>query len=252
MYVIIIILIVVLLIAAIFINAVQQHRQKQEAERRAEIAKQRTIVDETENVIAASVNMPVSSRIIGILHNRILNSLKAMNELASTSELKQRISSTEQATAAALSDNSTTASEFSLPDNDKVIIQYIQAVKKLRVILRAEHSKGQIDSKVFLEEDRQLERLQLKVNVETLVKRGRGALQTNMLGSARQYFEKAKKALENQSQPDEYTASRLATLNEWLSEIQNNLKTVNEKDRAKRQAEERDELDELFAPKKKW
>lgn len=252
MYVIIIILIVVLLIAAIFINAVQQHRQKQEAERRAEIAKQRTIVDETENVIAASVNMPVSSRIIGILHNRVLNSLKAMNELASTSELKQRISSTEQATAAALSDNSTTASEFSLPDNDKVIIQYIQAVKKLRVILRAEHSKGQIDSKVFLEEDRQLERLQLKVNVETLVKRGRGALQTNMLGSARQYFEKAKKALENQSQPDEYIASRLATLNEWLSEIQNNLKTVNEKDRAKKQAEERDELDELFAPKKKW
>ncbi|BFT30305.1 DNA repair ATPase [Alteromonas sp. D210916BOD_24] len=252
MYVIIIILIVVLLIAAIFINAVQQHRQKQEAERRAELAKQRTIVDETENVIGASMNMPVSSRIIGILHNRILNSLKTMNELASTSELKQRISSTEQAAAAALSDNSGTPTDFALPDNDKVIIQYIQAVKKLRVILRAEHSKGQIDSKVFLEEDRQLERLQLKVNVETLIKRGRGAQQTNMLGSARQYYEKAKKALENQSQPDEYCVSRLATLTEWLSDIQNNLKSVNEKDRAKRQAEERDELDELFAPKKKW
>ena len=72
MYVIIIILIVVLLIAAIFINAIQQHRQKQEAERRTELAKQRTIVDETENVIAACVNIPVSSRIMGILHNRIL------------------------------------------------------------------------------------------------------------------------------------------------------------------------------------
>ena len=69
MYVIIIILIVVLLIAAIFINAMQQHRQKQEAERRTELAKQRTIVDETENVISACVNMPVSSRIMGILHN---------------------------------------------------------------------------------------------------------------------------------------------------------------------------------------
>lgn len=252
MYVIIIILIVVLLIAAIFINAMQQHRQKQEAERRTELAKQRTIVDETESVIAASVNMPISSRVIGILHNRVLNSLKTMNDLASTAELKQRISSTEQAASVALSDNSSAPADFSLPDNDKVIIQYIQAVKKLRVILRTEHSKGQIDSKVFLEEDKQLERLQVKVNVETLVKRGRAALQTNMLGSARQYFEKAKLALENQTPQDEYSASRLATIKEWLYEIQSNLKSVNEKDRAKKQEEERDELDELFAPKKKW
>jgi hypothetical protein len=44
----------------------------------------------------------------------------------------------------------------------------------------------------------------------------------------------------------------LATLHEWLSEIQNNLKSVNAQDRAKKQEEERDELDELFAPKKKW
>jgi hypothetical protein len=73
-----------------------------------------------------------------------------------------------------------------------------------------------------------------------------------MLGSARQYYEKAKTALENQNQQDEYTQSRLATLHEWLSEIQNNLKSVNAQDRAKKQEEERDELDELFAPKKKW
>ena len=252
MYVIIIILIVVLLIAAIFINAIQQHRQKQEAERRTELAKQRTIVDETENVLSACLNMPVSSRLMGILHNRILNALKTMNELSGTSELKQRIASSEQATAAALTDKSTGTSEFSLPDNDKMIIQYIQAVKKLRIVLRSEHSKGQIDSKVFMDEDKQLERLQLKVNVETLIKRGRAALQTNMLGSARQYFEKAKTALENQNPQDEYSTSKLSTLNEWLNDIQSNLKSVNEQDRAKKQEEERDELDELFAPKKKW
>lgn len=52
-----------------------------------------------------------------------------MNELASTAELKQRISSTEQAAATTLSDNSPASTEFALPDNDKVIIQYIQAVK---------------------------------------------------------------------------------------------------------------------------
>lgn len=251
-YAIIIILIVALLIAAIFINAVQQHRQKQEAERRTELAKQRSVVDETESVIAATVNMPVSSRLIGVLHNRALNALRVMNEYAGTSELKNRINNTEQAAAAALSDNSSAPSEFTLPDNDKMIIQYIQAVKKLRIILRSEHSKGQIDSKVFLDEDKQLERLQVKVNVETLIKRGRAALQTNMLGSARQYFEKAKIALENQNTQDDYSSTKLAQLNEWLNEIQSNLKNVNAQDRAKKQEEERDELDELFAPKKKW
>ena len=105
---------------------------------------------------------------------------------------------------------------------------------------------------MFSEEDKQLERLQLKVNVETLIKRGRTAQSTNMLGSARQYYEKAKLALENQTVQDEYTSSKLATLNSWLHEIQSDLKSVNEKDRARKQEEERDELDELFAPKKKW
>jgi len=119
-------------------------------------------------------------------------------------------------------------------------------------LLRSELSKGRLNNKTFAEEDKILERLQLKVNVETLVKRGRTAMQSGMLGSARQYFEKAIKALEAQSQPDEYMASRLASLKEWLSSIQDDLKNANAEDRARRKEEERDELDELFAPKKKW
>ncbi|NDV91304.1 hypothetical protein GTH32_08950 [Alteromonas sp. 345S023] len=251
MYVTIIILIVVLLIAAIFINAIQQQREKINAERRAELAKQRAIVEEAEIVIMAAANIPTSPRLTKILHNRVLNALKVIYELNSTPEIKQRISDLEQQSNDA-TDNTGQINEFVLPDNDKQIIQYIQAVKKLRVLLRSEHSRGKIDSKTFIEEEKQLERLQIKVNVETLIKRGRSAHQTNMLGSARQYYEKAKTALENQAQKDEYAQGRLASINEWLEEIQSNLKNVNAKDRAKKQEEERDELDELFAPKKKW
>ena len=251
MYVIIIILIVVLLIAAIFINAVQQHRAKIESERRAEVSKQKAIIDETENVIMACVNIPTSPRLMEVLHNRVLNALKVINEHNSTPEIKQRINDAEQRTSSGSGSDGTATSDFVLPDNDKLIIQYIQAVKKLRILLRSEHSKGKVDSKTFIDEEKQLERLQIKVNVETLIKRGRAAHQTNMLGSARQYYEKAKAALENQNQKDEYAHSRLANLTEWLNEIQSNLKSVNAQDRAKRQEEERDELDELFAPKKK-
>lgn len=250
MYEAIIISIVVLLIAAIFINALQQHKAKVDAERRAEAAKQRTIIDETENVIMACSNMPISPRLMEILHTRVINALRIYDELNGSAETKQRVADAEQRTSSGSDKEKLT--DFVLPSNDKLIIQYIQAVKKLRVLLRSEHSRGKVDSKVYAEEDRQLERLQIKVNVETLIKRGKGALQTNMLGSARQYFEKAKSALENQTHHDDYTKNRITSLNEWLEEIQSNLKSVNAQDRAKKHEEERDELDELFAPKKKW
>lgn len=252
MFTIIIILIVLLIISAIFINAFQQHRAKLEAERRAELAKQRTIIDETENVLMACGSMPVSQRLLQILQSRILSSLKIVNELSPTADSKQRISDAEQRNKDMDLEENQQVSDFQLPDNDKMIIQYIQAVKKLRVVLRSEHSKGKIDTKTYVEEDRLLERLQLKTNVETLNRRGQAALQVNMLGSARQYFEKARAALENQSQPDEYVRSRLAVIKEQLHNIQDNLKNANAQDRLKKKEAERDELDELFAPKKKW
>ncbi len=253
MFTIIIILIVLLVVAAIFINAYQQHRAKVEAERRAEAAKQRTIVDETENVIMACANMPVSQRLMAILHQRVANALKVMNDLSSSAEIKQRLKDASKQPSPEQADpTSPSLNEFVLPDSDKLIIQYIQAVKKLRILLRSEHSKGKIDTKTYVDEERHLERLQLKINVETLVKRGRGALAAGMLGSARQYFEKAIMALENQSNPDDYTTSRLTTLKNSLSDIQDNLKSANAEDRARRREQERDELDELFAPKKKW
>ncbi|QJR82579.1 hypothetical protein CA267_018375 [Alteromonas pelagimontana] len=253
MFTIIIILIVVLIITAIFINAFQQHRAKVDAERRAEVAKQRAIVDETENVIMACNTIPISQRLMQILHRRVLNALKIMNEMGSAApDIKQRISDAETRTANLDASDTAQLSEFTLPDNDKLIIQYIQAVKKLRILLRSEHGKGKTDTKTYIEEEKYLERLQLKVNVETLVKRGNAALQANMLGSARQYFEKAVVALENQTQPDDYVKTRILTVKQSLADIQNNLKNVNAQDRAKKKADERNELDELFAPKKKW
>ena len=77
-------------------------------------------------------------------------------------------------------------------------------------------------------------------------------MSSNMLGSARQYYEKAIGALQGQNQPDEHSQSRALELSEQLKEIQENLKNVNAQDRAKKKADENDDLDELFAPKKKW
>lgn len=253
-FALIVVLIVTLVVIAIVINAVQQHKAKVEAEKRTEIAKQKSIIDETENVLMAAAQFPLSPKLVWVLHQRVQNALKIMLEMnPSMPEIRQRVKDAEaRVQSIDLNSSGPDQNNFALPDNDKLIIQMIQAIKKLRILLRSEHSKGKVDTQMYMQEDRNLERMQLRVNVETLARRGKAALSSNMLGSARQYFEKAINALDAQTQPDEYMQSRQAELTELLREIQNNLKNVNAKDREKKKAQERDELDELFAPKKKW
>ncbi|WJG11008.1 hypothetical protein [Aliiglaciecola sp. LCG003] len=251
---IIIILIVSLVVVAIVVNALQQHREKIEAEKRTEIAKQKSVIDETENVLSAIDTIPVSAKLISILQIRVLNALKVIYQLnPSMPDIKQRLKQCQDRVKAIdMGAPTPTQENFTLPDSDKLVIRYIQVVKKFRVLLRSEHAKGKVDSQTFTQEDRVMAALQLRVNVETLVKRGNAALQSNMLGSARQYFEKAIAALESQNQPDQYNQERRVQLADQLKSIQENLRNANAKDRAKKQEEERDELDELFAPKKKW
>lgn len=246
--------VVALIIAAIVMNAIQQHKERAEAEKRTELAKLKSIVDETEDVLMASAQFPISQQLIYIMHQRIFGALKLMLELnPKLPDIKQRVKEAdERSKAIDLGQSAPSDASFSLPNNEKQIIVYIQGIKKLRALLRSEHSKGKVDTQTFLAEDKRLDRLQLKVNVETLLKRASQAQQSNMIGSARQYLEKAVAALESQTDPDEYILTRRQRISEQLQEISDNLRNVNASDRQKKQEEEKDELDELFAPKKKW
>jgi flagellar basal body-associated protein FliL len=251
---VIIVLIVLLIVGAIFINAFQQHKEKAEAEKRNELAKQKLIIDETEDLIVATSQFPISKRIMSIMHQRVLNSLKLMNELnPKAKDIAQRISdAAEQVKTIDVDTPPPSADSFQLPENEKQIIVYIQGVKKLRQFLRIENSKGKVETAVFQREDKLLELLQLRINIETLTKRADAAMSTNMLGSARQYLEKAIAAMSSSSQQDEFITKRRAELEHKLKAIQDNLRNSNSQDVKKRQEEEKDELDELFAPKKKW
>jgi type II secretory pathway predicted ATPase ExeA len=84
------------------------------------------------------------------------------------------------------------------------------------------------------------------------MRRGKMAMNNNMTGSARQYFEKALTTLDNQSYTDEYITTRRAELESMLEKITQELKSANASSVKKKLEEEKDDLDELFAPKKKW
>ena len=81
LFAIIVALIIGLVIVAVVANSMQQQREKQEAERRQELAKFRAIIDETEEVILNDVNVPISNEGYVILHKRVQAALQGMNEV---------------------------------------------------------------------------------------------------------------------------------------------------------------------------
>jgi type II secretory pathway pseudopilin PulG len=253
MYTIVILLIAIVIIAGISASAVQQHKERKESQKREELSRQRAIINETENVLTAAGQMPVSQQLIAILSRRIHNSIKKSLKQSLNSDLKQRLTDiTNSIKSIDIAEPAPDQSTFKLPENDKVIIKYIQAVKKLRIILRSEHGKGNISSKIFSTEDKSLERLQLRVNVETLNKRASDAMNGDMQGSARQYLEKAVGALKAHKPQDEYTSARITEFESKLDGLENAMKASNLAQVVAEKAKESGDIDQLFGPKKKW
>ncbi len=248
----VIVLIVALVILAVVINSIQQHKEKVESEKRAELTKQRMIIDESEELLLAAGQLPISKELSMIIHQRLLSALEICKEInPSMLEVGQRIKDTREridALQTQTGSGESIAEQVTIPENDKQIILVLQGLKKLRSLLRNENAKGKVDTHLFMTEDKRLARAQLTINVETMIKRGRHAMENGMLGSARQYFEKANRSLSEQVEADEYVTARKQLVEESLYHIKDNLRSTNRP----RPADTNDDLDELFAPKKKW
>lgn len=255
MIAIIIGLIIALIIFVVVVSAIQQHKEKQEAEKRVKVAKQKAIIDESEELILNISNLPSSPNLVKILNRRSLNAAKAMQELMPTVKgIKNRIQELTSRLEAAedLAANQANEDAFMLPDNEQQILTILQCIKKMRATLKSEQSKGNLDAQTFTKEDQRLDAMQLKINIESLIKRGTQAQNKEMLGSARQYFEKALQTLANHPLKTEYVSLKQSEISEQLSDITESLKSTNAQDAAKKAKSEEDELDMLFQPKKKW
>jgi len=249
---IIIALIVGLVVIAIVANVLQQQKEKQEAERRQEMAKYRSVLEETEHVIANEIGIPISHTGFQILYRRIHATLKSMNQI--TPNHKDIMARLQDVTNKIESGdfNAVDSDNVRIPDNEKILIAMIQAIKKYRTILRTEHSKGNIASPAFMEEDKRVERLQLRINISSQIRRGKMARSNGMTGSARQYFEKAMTTLDAQVYSDEFIMQAKAEVKSYLDEIARELANKTPEEAAADAEGDEDNLDALFAPKKKW
>lgn len=246
-------LIIALIVIAVIVNAIQQHKERLATLKRAEFSKLRTTLEDTEELIVNSANVPLSPAISQMLLKRIAFTLRAMVELEpGARDIKQRLQETEKRLGEQGNMDALQSESVTLPDNDQQLIGMIKGIKKLRMVLRAEHARGNVDTQVVIQEDKRLEILQLRINVESQIKRGNQARSNNMLGSARQYFEKALAALGNTPHQDEYVLMRKSEVIQVLEDIATQLKEGNVRDREKKEEKENKDLDELFAPKRKW
>ncbi|MFC4699196.1 hypothetical protein ACFO4O_03375 [Glaciecola siphonariae] len=252
-YIIIIILIAALIVAGIAASAVQQHNERKASKKREEIGKHRTILDDTEMAVSAALRMPLSKRLIMILRKRTLGALIEIYEQNPSPDLKNKVEELQKSIREINVDEPTPdQNTFQLPESDKVIIKYIQAIKKLRIIVRSEYKKGAISLDWFQAEDQALEKLQLRINIETLHKRANDAVTHNMQGSARQYLEKALAAIAKQKTQSDYTVSKTRELQDMLNNLESNVKDRNVQNILADKAKEKEDIDTLFAPKKKW
>ncbi|MCM2679773.1 hypothetical protein [Echinimonas agarilytica] len=249
MSLVVVALVVLLVVLMIVVNLVQQQKEKKETEKRQESVRQKAIIDETEEVMLLSSKIPMSSNVVSMLLNRIGNALQSWNRVAPTNDLKQRLKDIKKQQANIKTGYREIAeATFTIPDNEKHAVQMLQGIKKLRLLLRAEHNKGTVPPAIFVEEEKRIDRLMIRINLDNLVSRATSSLLTQQIGSCRQMLDKAEAIVASVAVPDDYVKSKIASINDMRAQIQEITQKAEAENMAKVQTPAEDEQ----FTQKKW
>ncbi|TXH63313.1 MAG: DNA repair protein [Tolumonas sp.] len=241
-----------LLFLTIAYNIFQQHKQKQEIDRRAIVARQKIIIEEAEDILLNVNRMPYSKTLILLLQTRILDALRTLQQATpNVGAIAQRIQDVENQLKYVRENYKGDENSFRLPDSDRQAIQMLQTAKKLRAIVRLEHNKGKIDPQSFAAEDRRLELMMLKVNIANLLQKAMEARLQNQIGTAKQLLTKGINALSVIRDKDAYLIASEEEMRATLRDINEQQEKVSQREREELQ-EKQDDLDVLFQPKRKW
>ncbi|AQS36824.1 hypothetical protein Sps_01659 [Shewanella psychrophila] len=246
-----------LLLLVIGINVIQQQKERAEAERRTELARQRAIIDETEEVLSHTGMFPCSSQLVLVLYKRVEDALGlavtyAANQAGDYQRRQADIAAQVQSLAASPK-QAPSIESFRLPDNDKQILVLVQVLKKLKAILRSEHNKGKVAPAIFSEEEGRIDSLQLRINVDSMLSRARAACFMKQYGSSKQMVTKALStlhAIKAQTPNDPFISKKVDEAKAMLDEIMGAQKLASPP--VQQEKKEEEDIDVLFQPKKKW
>lgn len=249
----IIALVGLLLILVIGYNVMLQYNTKLEMSRRQESSRYIAIIDATEDLIGNAHHLPFSQDLLICLNQRILDSLESMHELDPKSkQLGQRIENM-KSQIIQLKENYTggESTTFKIPTSDKQAIVMLKLVKRLRDTIRSEHNKGRFNTQAYVAENARLETIQLRINIENVIKRTNEAMVRGQAGTARQLLKKGIDVLTPKN--DAYSNQARDKLQVMLSELESSSKNKSADELLAQESKERDsDMEALFGEKKKW
>ncbi|MCG7496082.1 DNA repair protein [Vibrio sp. Of7-15] len=234
-------------------NVIIQYRSRIESAKKQEAAKHIAVIETTEELMGNAHHLPYSKELLVCLNQRVLDALQAMYDIDPTNRtLAQRIANMEEQLRQ-LKENYAggESTNLKVPSNDKQAIMMLKLVKRLRDTLRSEHKKGRVNTQVFVAENARLESIQVRINIENVVKRANDAITRGQVGTAKQLLKKGIDALSTKN--DGYSNKARARLQSMLDEIDNKKKQQHDEERKQHQDKHKDDdIDVLFQPKKKW
>ncbi|MGR5062646.1 DNA repair protein [Photobacterium sp. DNB22_13_2] len=245
-------LVSLLLILIVGYNIIIQYRHKLESAKQQELAKFIAIIDATEELISNAHHLPYSKELLVCLNKRVLFSLETMKETDPTDKsLPQRISNVaEQINQLQANYSQADVASFKVPSTDKQALGMLQLVKRLKNVVKSEHSKGRMPTQAFVTENARLEGIQLRINIENVIKRANEARVKKQLGTAKQLLKKGIDVLASNN--DDYANQAREKLQKMLKDIDSSQNMTHEQKRQQMLEKDQDEIDVLFQPKRKW
>ncbi len=249
----IIALVAVLFVLIIGYNIMLQYKTRIETMKKQEASRFLAIIDATEDLIGNAHHLPFSLDLLVCLNQRILDALENMLELdPKNRQLAQRVENMkmqiQQLKESYTGGESTT---FKVPSSDKQAIIMLKLVKRLRDTIRSEHNKGRFNTQAYVAENARLETIQIRINIENVIKRANEAVVRNQIGTARQLLKKGIDVLSSKN--DAYSIQAKDKLTSMLGELDQNKKDQNAEELLAMEEKERSsDMEALFGAKKKW
>ncbi|ODS11869.1 DNA repair protein [Vibrio scophthalmi] len=249
----IIALVAILLVLVLGYNIILQYNAKVATARKQESARYIAIIDATEELIGHAHQMPFSKELLLCLNNRILDAVQNMHELdPKNKQLEQRVEHVKQQIENLKTNfQGGESAAFKVPSSDKQAIVMLKLVKRLRDTVRNEHNKGRFDTEAYVAENARLEGIQVRINIENVVKRSKDAIVRGQPGTAIQLLRKGLDVLATKN--DAYSATAREKLQTMYDEIEKRRQNQSATELQQIADKEREEdMDVLFGEKKKW
>lgn len=249
----IIALVAILLILVLGYNIMLQYKVKVESARKQESSKYLAMIDATEDLIGNAHHMPFSKELLLCLNTRILDCLENMYELdPKNKQLAQRIEHM-KGQIRHLQENHPggDSTAFRVPSSDKQAIVMLKLVKRLRDTIKSEHNKGRFETQAYVAENSRLESIQIRINIENVIKRANDSIIRGQPGTAVQLLRKGLDVLSTKN--DNYSNQAREKLQQMYDELENKRQQKSATELQEIEEKERNnDMEALFGEKKKW